>query len=107
MQVSFISTHSIRINTWSDRVGSSSSIAHRSNGSSSVVVNVRSIIEPLVLFPGLVIAPCSLFRIRSKSSIIVSKGSASFRYIINGSHTGLCALKLPNNTALPRSSGCH
>jgi hypothetical protein len=107
MQVSFISTHSIRINAWSDRVGSSSSIAHRSNGPSSVVVNIRSIIEPLVLFPGLVIAPCSLFRIRSKSSIIVSKGPASFRCIINGSHTGLCALKSPNNTALPRSSGCH
>jgi hypothetical protein len=107
MQVSFISTYSIRINTWLDGVGSSSSITHRSNGSSSVIVNVRSIIEPLVLFPDLVIAPYSLFRIRSKSSIIVSKGSASFRCIINGSHTGLCALKLSNNTALPRSSGCY
>jgi hypothetical protein len=92
---------------WLDRVRSSSSIAYRFNGSSSVVVNVRSIIEPLVLFPGLVIAPYSLFRIRSKSSIIVSKGSASFRCIINGFHTGLCALKSSNNTALPRSSGYH
>jgi hypothetical protein len=72
-----------------------------------MVVNVKSIIKPLVLFSGLVIAPYSLFKIRSKSSIIVSKGPASFRYIINGSYTGLYALKLPNNTALPRSSGYH
>jgi hypothetical protein len=107
MQVSFISIHSIRINAWLDGVGSSSSIAYRSNGPSSVVVNVRSIIEPLVLFSGLVITPCSLFRIRSKSSIIVFKGPASFRYIINGSHTGLYALKLSNNTAFPRSSGYY
>ena len=107
MQVSFISAHSIRISAWSDRVGSSSSITHKSNGPSSVVVNVRSIIEPLVLFPGLIMAPCSLFRIKSKSSIIVSKGPASFRCVINGSYTGLCALKSSNNTALSRSSGFH
>jgi hypothetical protein len=107
MQVSFISTYSIRINAWLDRVGSFSSIAYRFNGPSSVIVNVRSIIEPLVLFSNLVIAPYSLFRIRSKSSIIVSKGPASFRYVINGSYTGLCALKLSNNTALPRSSGYY
>jgi hypothetical protein len=72
-----------------------------------MIVNVRSIIEPLVLFPSLVIAPYSLFRIRSKSSIIVFKGPASFYYIINGFYTGLCALKPPNNTALPRSSGYY
>jgi hypothetical protein len=107
MQVSFISTYSIIISTWSDGIGSFSSITYRSNGPSSIVVNVRSIIEPLVLFPGLVIAPYSLFRIRSKSSIIVFKGPASFRCIINGSYTGLYALKLPNNTALPRSSGYY
>jgi hypothetical protein len=107
MQVSFISIYSIIINAWSDGVGSSSSITHRFNSSSSVVVNVRSIIESLVLFPGLVIAPYSLFRIKSKSSIIVSKGPASFRCIINGSYTGLCALKLFNNTALSRSSGYY
>jgi hypothetical protein len=88
-------------------VESSLSITYKSNGSSSIVVNVRSIIKPLVLFPSLVIAPYSLFRIRSKSSIIVSKGSASFRYIINGFYTGLYALKLSNNTALPRNSGCY
>jgi hypothetical protein len=107
MQVSFISTHSIIISAWSDGIRSSSSIIHRSNSPSSVVVNVRSIIKPLVLFPGLVISPYSLFRIKSKSSIIVSKGPASFRCVINGSHTGLYALKLPNNTALPRSSGYY
>jgi hypothetical protein len=88
-------------------VGSSLSITYKSNGSSSIVVNVRSIIKPLVLFPNLVIAPYSLFRIRSKSSIIISKGSASFRYIINGFYTGLYALKLSNNTALPRNSDCY
>jgi hypothetical protein len=107
MQVSFISTHSIIISTWSNRVESSSSITHKSNSSSSIIINVRSIIEPLILFSSLVIAPYSLFRIRSKSSIIVSKGPASFRYVINGSHTGLYALKSPNNTALPRSSDYH
>jgi hypothetical protein len=107
MQVSFISAHSIIISAWLDGVRSSSSITHKFNGPSSVVVNVRSIIEPLVLFPGLIIAPYSLFKIRSKSSIIISRGPASFRCVISGSYTGLCALKSPNNTALPRSSGCH
>jgi hypothetical protein len=102
-----MSAYSSRINTWSDRVRLSSSIAHKSSGPSSIIVNVRSIIEPLVFFPSLVIAPCSLFRIKSKSSIIFSNNPVSFRCFINGSHRGLCALKSPNNTALPRSSGYH
>jgi hypothetical protein len=95
------------MNNNNNRVGSSSSITHRFDSPSSIIINVRSIIEPLVLFPSLVIAPYSLFRIRSKSSIIVSKGPASFRYIINGSHMGFYALKSLNNTALPRSSGYY
>jgi hypothetical protein len=102
-----MSAHSSRINTWSDRIRLSSSIVHKSSGSNFIIVNVRFIIEPLVFFPSLVIAPCSLFRIRSKSSIIFSNSPASFRCFINGFHRGLCALKSPNNTALPRSSGCH
>jgi hypothetical protein len=102
-----MSAYSSRINAWSDGVRLSSSIAYKSSGPSSIIVNVRSIIEPLVFFPGLVIAPYSLFRIRSKSSMIFSNSPVSFRYFINGSHRGLCALKSPNNTALPRSSGCH
>jgi hypothetical protein len=102
-----MSAHSSRINTWSDRVKLSSSIAYKSSGPSSIIVNVRSIIESLVFFPGLVIVPCSLFRIRLKSSMIFSNSPASFRYFINGSYRGLYALKSPNNTALPRSSGYY
>jgi hypothetical protein len=102
-----MSVYSSRINTWLDRIRLSSSIAHKSSGPSSIIINVRSIIEPLVFFPGLVIAPYSLFRIRSKSSIIFSNSSASFRCFINGSYRGLYALKSLNNTALPRNSGYH
>jgi hypothetical protein len=102
-----MSAHSSRINAWSDGVRLSSSIAYKSSGSSSIVVNVRSIIEPLVFFPGLVIASCSLFRIRLKSSIIFSNNPASFRCFINGSYRELCALKSSNNIALPRSSGYY
>jgi hypothetical protein len=102
-----MSAYSSRINTWSDRVRLSSSIAYKSSGSSSIIVNVRSIIEPLVFFSSLVIAPCSLFRIRLKSFMIFSNSPASFRCFINGSYRGLCALKSLNNTALPRSSGCY
>jgi hypothetical protein len=102
-----MSVYFSRINTWSDGVRLPSSIAHKSSGPSSIIVNVRSIIEPLVFFPSLVIAPYSLFRIRLKSSIIFSNSPASFRYFINGSHRGLCALKSPNNTALSRSSDYH
>jgi hypothetical protein len=102
--MSLISAHSSRINAWSDGVKLSSSIAHKSSGPSSIIVNVRFIIEPLVFFPNLVIAPYSLFRIRLKSFIIFSNSPASFRCFINGSYRGLCALKSPNNTALSRSS---
>jgi hypothetical protein len=102
-----MSAHSSRINAWSDGVKLSSSIAHKSSGPSSIVVNVRSIIKPLVFFSSLVIAPYSLFRIRLKSSIIFSNSPASFRCFINGSHRGLYALKSPNNTALPRSNGYY
>jgi hypothetical protein len=102
-----MSAYSSRINTWSDGVRLSSSIAYKSSGSNSIIINVRSIIEPLVFFPNLVITPYSLFRIRSKSSIIFSNSPVSFRYFINGSHRGLYALKSPNNTALPRSSGYY
>jgi hypothetical protein len=102
-----MSAHSSRINAWLDGVRLSSSIVYKSSGPSSIVVNVRSIIESLVFFPDLVIAPCSLFRIRLKSSMIFFNSPVSFRCFINGSHRGLCALKSPNNTALPRSSGCH
>jgi hypothetical protein len=107
MKTSLISAYFSRINAWSDGVKLSSSIAYRFSGPSSIVVNVRSIIEPLFFFPGLVIASCSLFRIRLKSSIIFSNSSASFRCFINGSHKGLYALKSSNNTALSRSSGCY
>jgi hypothetical protein len=102
-----MSAHSSRINAWLDRVRLFSSIAHKSSGPSFIIVNVRSIIKPLVFFSGLVIAPCSLFRIRSKSFIIFSNSLASFRYFINGFYRGLYALKSPNNTALPRSSGYY
>jgi hypothetical protein len=107
MKTSLISAYFCKINAWSDGVKLSSSIAHRFSGPSSIIVNVRSIIEPLIFFPSLVITPCSLFRIRSKSSIIFSNSPVSFRCFINGSHRGLYALKSPNNTALPRSSGCY
>jgi hypothetical protein len=107
MKTSLISAYSSRINAWLDGVKLSSSIVYRFSGPSSIVVNVRSIIESLFFFPGLVIAPCSLFRIRSKSFIIFSNSPASFRCFINGSYRGLYALKSLNNTALPRSSGCH
>jgi hypothetical protein len=102
-----MSAHSNRINTWLDRVRLSSSIAYKSSGPSSIIINVRSIIEPLVFFPNLIIAPYSLFRIRSKSFIIFSNSLASFRCFINGSYKGLYALKSPNNTALPRNSGYY
>jgi hypothetical protein len=107
MKTSLISAYSNRINTWLNGVKLSSSIAHKSSGPSFIIVNVRSIIEPLFFFLSLVIAPYSLFRIRSKSSIIFSNNPASFRCFINGSHRGLYALKSLNNTALPRSSGYY
>jgi hypothetical protein len=102
-----MSAYSSRINAWLDRVRLSSSIVYKSSGPSSIIVNVRSIIESLVFFSSLVIAPYSLFRIRLKSSIIFSNSPASFRCFINGFYRGLYALKSPNNTALPRSSGYY
>ena len=57
------SEYSNMINSWSDGVGRSSSIAYLSRGPISIVVKVRSMIEPVWVMPGLVIAPGSLFRI--------------------------------------------
>jgi hypothetical protein len=59
-----ISAHSNTINIWSDGVGHSVSIAYNSGDPSSSVMKVRSIIELPLSFPGLVMAPSSLLRIR-------------------------------------------
>jgi hypothetical protein len=63
IEVLFKSAYFSIISSWSDGVGLSLSTAQNSRGLIFNVVNVRSIIEPLV-FLGLVIAPGSLLKIK-------------------------------------------
>ena len=82
-------------------------MAQDSSGPSSVVVKARSIMEPLFLLSGFVIALYLLFRIRLYSSIIIFRGSVSFLYIISRFYIGLYILKLPKRIALPYNSSYY